>query len=131
MKEVLAAIRMNKINQTKKALVDAGFPAFSAMRASGRGSRAVNLSVLEAIRDTPNLSSDELATISQGGRLFPKRLVSMVVTDAKVPELVNLLIKVNQTGTAGDGKIFVLPVTEVFRVRTGETGEEAIDEMTG
>jgi nitrogen regulatory protein PII 2 len=54
-----------------------------------------------------------------------------VVPDGKVSELIQTIIKVNQTGNPGDGKIFVSSVTDVVRVRTGETGSEAIDEMNG
>jgi nitrogen regulatory protein PII 2 len=45
--------------------------------------------------------------------------------------VIQTIIKVNQTGNPGDGKIFVSPVTDVVRVRTGDTGPAAIDEMNG
>ena len=48
-----------------------------------------------------------------------------------VSDLVATVMRVNQTGSPGDGKIFVTPVLDVFRVRTGEEGENAIDEMKG
>jgi nitrogen regulatory protein PII 2 len=56
----------------------------------------------------------------------PKRLLTIVVPDDVVTKIVKSLIKVNQTGKAGDGKIFVSPIEGAFRVRTGETGGEAI-----
>jgi nitrogen regulatory protein PII 2 len=129
MKEVLAVIRANRINQTKSALVDAGLPAFTGMAALGRGRRPVEFEIIEAINNNPTRSAEILPTLSQGSRLIPKRLVSLVVPDHRVPDVVQLLIKTNKTGKPGDGKIFVLPVGEVYRVRTGETGEQAIDEM--
>jgi nitrogen regulatory protein PII 2 len=55
----------------------------------------------------------------------------MIVPDGKVPELINTIMKVNRTGSPGDGKVFVCPVLDVVRVRTGETGAAAIDEMNG
>jgi nitrogen regulatory protein PII 2 len=131
MKEILAIIRMNKINRTKEALVDAGYPAFTAFRAAGRGSRAVDFEVLQAINANPGVGAEVLPMLSQGPRLIPKRMISMVVPDDKVEDVIQTIIKVNQTGNPGDGKIFTLPVAEVIRVRTGETGPEAIDEMTG
>lgn len=131
MKEIMAIIRANKINQTKKALVDAGLPGFTGMAAAGRGRRPVDFELLEAINEDPSESAEMLNTISQGGRLVPKRLLSIVVPAEKVQSVVDVLIKVNKTGSPGDGKIFVLPVDEVMRVRTGEEGAAAIDEMKG
>jgi len=131
MKEVCAIIRMNRINATKEALVKAGFPAFTALKVNGRGRRTVNYEVLQAMNEDPDVNPEVLATLSQGPRLMAKRMVSVIVPDPLVADVVSLFIKINQTGTPGDGKIFVLPVDEVIRVRTGETGAEAIDEMTG
>lgn len=131
MKEITAIIRMNKINQTKEALTLAGFPAPTAIRALGRGRRPVEFEVLKAIDENPKESAEILPTLAQGGRLYPKRIISLVVPDGKVSELIQTIIKVNQTGNPGDGKIFVSSVTDVVRVRTGETGSEAIDEMNG
>jgi len=132
MKEVTAIIRMNKINETKEALVEAGYPAFTAKRVVGRGKRPVDAQILQAIQeDEASVDTDVLATISQGPRLIPKRMVHLVVTDDKVSDVIDTIVKVNQTRNPGDGKIFVQSITDVIRVRTKETGEKAIDEMTG
>lgn len=132
MKEVTAIIRMNKINETKEALVEAGYPAFTAKRAVGRGKRPVDAQVLQAIQeDEASVDTDVLATISQGPRLISKRVVHLVVPDDKVSDVVDTIVKVNQTQNPGDGKIFVQSITDVIRIRTKETGEKAIDEMTG
>ncbi len=131
MKEITAIIRMNKINRTKEALTSAGFPAATAIRALGRGRRPVEFEVLKAIDENPRESAEILPTLAQVGRLYPKRIISLVVPDGKVSELIQTITKVNQTGNPGDGKIFVSAVTDVVRVRTGETGSEAIDEMNG
>ncbi len=131
MKEITAIIRMNKINQTKEALISAGFPAATAVRAVGRGRRPVEPDLLNAINENPKDSADLLSTLSQGGRLYPKRIITLVVPDGKVSEIIQAIIKVNQTGNPGDGKIFVGTVADVLRVRTGETGAAAIDEMNG
>ncbi|WP_252381668.1 P-II family nitrogen regulator [Desulfovulcanus ferrireducens] len=131
MKEVIAIIRQNMINRTKDVLVEAGFPAFTAAKASGRGRRPVDFELLQAINEDPSESADVLPTLAQGGRLIPKRLLYVVVPDDKVTDLVNLIIKTNQTGSPGDGKIFVLPMDDVIRVRTGESGDKAVDEMKG
>lgn len=131
MKEVIAVIRANMINQTKKALLDKGFPAFTACKAFGRGKRSVDFQLLEAMEASGSLSEspDILPSISQGGRLMAKRYLTIIVPKERVKELIDTLIKVNQTTEPGDGKIFVLPVQNVLRVRTGETGLTALDEM--
>jgi nitrogen regulatory protein PII 2 len=64
--------------------------------------------------------------LSERGRLIPKRFITLVVKDDEVKTVVDTVISVNSTGTPGDGKIFVLPVEEVYRVRDGQIGEEAI-----
>ena len=131
MKEVLAVIRMNKIIQTKLALAYAGFPALTGARVMGRGSRPVDFDVQSALSDEAGPPLEALASLAQGPRLIAKRMLSVVVPDESVPLVVKTLIAANQTGNPGDGKIFVLPVDDAARVRTGETGAKAIDEMTG
>lgn len=131
MKEITAIIRMNKINQTKEALIAAAFPAATAIRALGRGRRPVEPEVLKAINENPKDSAEILPTLAQGGRLYPKRVITLVVPDGTVAAVIQTIIKVNQTGNPGDGKVFVGPVTDAIRVRTGETGAAAIDEMGG
>ncbi|EKO39672.1 P-II family nitrogen regulator [Solidesulfovibrio carbinolicus] len=123
MKEIMAVIRMNKMNQTKKALADAGIPAFVAREGYGRGKGLVNQAVLDGAAAG---NEEAIALLGTKGRLYPKRIISIVVPDNQVKEAVDALISVNKTGQAGDGKIFVLPVSDSVRVRTGEAGEAAI-----
>ncbi len=131
MKEILAIIRMNKINATKEALVEAGFPAFTACKVAGRGKRPLDQQMVEAMVQDPEVSTEVLPLLALGPRLLPKRMISLVVPDELVGKVVDKLIQVNRTGNPGDGKIFVLPISDVARVRTGQTGEAAVDEMTG
>jgi nitrogen regulatory protein PII 2 len=56
----------------------------------------------------------------------PKRMLTVVVPDDVVTSLVKAIVKVNKTGKPGDGKIFISPIESAYRVRTGETGGEAI-----
>ena len=123
MKEIMAVIRMNKMNQTKKALADAGIPAFVAREGYGRGKGLVNQAVLEGAAAG---NEEAIALLGTKGRLYPKRIVSIIVTDDQVKNAVDTLISVNKTGQAGDGKIFVMPVSDSVRVRTGEDGDAAI-----
>ena len=64
--------------------------------------------------------------MGEKGKLYSKRLLTMVVHDKYVDTVVQTLIETNQTGKPGDGKIFVLPISDSIRVRTGETGEKAL-----
>lgn len=131
MKEVLAIIRMNKINQTKEVLGKAGFPSVTAVKVVGRGKEPVDFHLVKAINENLEDSSDLLPLLARGHSLIPKRMLSLVVPDEKVPQVVDALIEANQTGNPGDGKIFILPINDSVRVRTHETGLAAIDEMTG
>ena len=125
MKEVIAVIRMNKVNQTKKALADAGISSFHARECLGRGKGLVDVSVLKGAE----LGYEE--AISQLGntqRLIPKRMVTVIIPDELVTTTVSTIITVNKTGKAGDGKIFVMPIEESIRIRTGERGNDTLDE---
>lgn len=123
MKEIMAIIRMNKMNQTKKALGEAGIPAFVAREGYGRGRGLVNQEVLAGAAAG---NEEAIALLGTKGRLYPKRILSVVVPDSQVKDVVDVLISVNKTGNSGDGKIFVMPVSDSVRVRTGEDGEAAI-----
>jgi nitrogen regulatory protein PII 2 len=119
MKEVMAMIRINRINATKKALADVTITSFTATgRVLGRGKGMVDYRVLEGARK----GYDEAITrLGEGPRLVPKRLITVIVSDDWVARTVQAIMEANRTGNAGDGKIFVMPVLEATRVRTGET----------
>lgn len=123
MKEVIAVVRMNMMNRSKAALSDAGIDAFFAHEAQGRGKGFVNVEVLEGAESG---YEEAAAVLGEKGKLYPKRMLTVVVADDVVPEVVEVLTKVNQTGKPGDGKIFVLPLGDAVRVRTSESGEKAI-----
>jgi nitrogen regulatory protein PII 2 len=130
MKEILAVIRMNRINQTKASLVQAGYPSMTAVRVMGRGSRPVDYEVVKAATQAEPIP-EVLDRLTAPPRLIAKRMISLVVPDEAVSSVVTTIIEANRTGSAGDGKIFVLPVSDAMRVRTWETGEAAISEMAG
>jgi len=67
-----------------------------------------------------------MESISEAHRLIAKRMLTMMVQDDEVDKAVSLIIETNQTGSMGDGKIFVMPITDTIRVRTGERGEAAL-----
>lgn len=123
MKEVIAIVRINMMNQTKQALTDAGIDAFFAHEAQGRGKGLVNPQVLQGAKEG---YEEAAALLGAKGQLYPKRMVTAVVADDQVPDVVEALITANKTGKPGDGKIFVLPIADAVRVRTADTGMKAI-----
>ncbi|HEX2970742.1 MAG: P-II family nitrogen regulator [Bacillota bacterium] len=124
MKEVLAVIRMNMMNKTKKALADAGISSFNACPVFGRGKGNVDFRILKGAEQGQEEAISQLGSL----KLIPKRLLDLVVPDELVLTVVQVLIKANQTGHAGDGKVFVMPCEDAIRVRTGEQGDTALDE---
>lgn len=123
MKEVIAIVRINMMNQTKQALTDCGIDAFFAHEAHGRGKGFVNPHVLEG---TEQGYEEAASLLGEKGKLYPKRLVTVVVEDKQVACVVQTIININQTGMPGDGKVFVLPISDAVRVRTGEVGVKSI-----
>ena len=115
LKEVIAIIRPQRWVQTKQRLQRLNLPAFTHQRVLGRGREC-------GLRYLPRQG----ATTGTGVRYLPKRLISWVVEESQVEWLVHALIDANQTGQLGDGKIFVLPIGDAVRVRTGDRGVEAI-----
>ena len=123
MKEVIAVVRINMMNQTKQALTDCGVDAFFAHEAHGRGKGFVNPQILEGVEQ----GYEEAATLlGEKGKLYPKRMMTAVVDDSMVACVVETIVNTNQTGMPGDGKVFVLPLSDAIRVRTGETGAKSI-----
>ncbi len=125
MKELIAIVRMNMMNRTKKALADAGLGSITARDALGRGKGIVDLQLLKGAEHG---YEEAIAQLGQSQRLIPKRAIMMVVNDDLVDKAAKTIIKTNRTGKSGDGIIFVMPCREAIRVRTGERGEETLDD---
>ena len=122
MKEVMAFIRTNKVNPTKKALGDAGFPSFNCRPCLGRGKKHIDPALIKYVLDTGDLPAQNVGeSATEGYRLIAKRFFSLIVEDDQVDAVVRVIIAANQTGNPGDGKIFIAPVLETYKVRTGET----------
>lgn len=123
MKEVIAIVRMNMMNKTKEALTEAGIDAFFAHEAQGRGLGFVNRKLVEGAEE----GYEEAAVLlGEKGKLYPKRMVTVVVEDEEVDNVVDAIMEINRTGKPGDGKIFVMPIADAVRVRTGEAGAASI-----
>ena len=125
MKEVMAIIRMNMMNKTKRALSDAGISSLTARDALGRGKGLVDMTLLKGAEQG---YEEAISQLGQSQRLIPKRIFFIVVKEKMVKKTVQTIIKVNQTGKSGDGKIFVMPVSDSARVRTGEKGDGTLDD---
>ena len=114
MKLILAMIRIDKMAATKLALSDAGLPSFTAMQVVGRGKGK------GGFEKSVGLDADQQELIIEMPRLKSKRMITLVVTDEKKELAVETLIKTNQTGKSGDGKIFVTPVEESYTISSGK-----------
>jgi nitrogen regulatory protein PII 2 len=125
MKEILAIVRINMMNQTKRALTEAGISSVTARDALGRGKGLVDLQLLKGAERG---YEEAISRLGQNGRLIPKRVLLIVVPDELVDRTVKTIIRVNRTGKSGDGAIFVMPCLDAVRVRTGERGDAAVDE---
>lgn len=125
MKEVVAIIRPNKMNATKRALTEAGIDSMNAKECLGRGKGLVDFTILKGAEKG---YEEAIAQLGQSQRLIPKRKLSIVIPDKMVETVVSTLIEVNQTKKSGDGKIFVMPVSDAIRIRTGEDGDAVLDE---
>jgi nitrogen regulatory protein PII 2 len=126
MKEIIAVVRMNMMNQTKRALAEAGITSMTAREALGRGKGLVDLQLLQGAERG---YEEAISQLGQSGRLIPKRALLIVVPDKLVDHTAQTIIRVNRTGKSGDGMIFVLPALNAIRVRTGEDGDDVLDDV--
>lgn len=137
MKEITAIIRRDKLPETKKVLEELGYPALTIQSVEGRGKQKGAMcaemdsempdSFCTAVKLTPTPSAYALEhTLPKVALYVPKRMLTLVVPDDVVSKLVEAIVKVNQTGRHGDGKIFVSVIEGAVRIRTGEKDGEAI-----
>lgn len=112
MKEITAVIRPDKMEVVKEALQEIQCNGVTVTEVKGRGRQ---LGITESYRGR-DYKVD----------LLPKTRLEIIVNDEDVDKVVDTIVKTAQTGDIGDGKIFVSPVEEVIRIRTGERGEKAV-----
>jgi len=122
MKEIIIVIRPKKVNATKEVLTALGFPSMTAIPVLGRGKQK-GIAGEVNIEYRPGILEENK---SGGMKYVPKRYLSIVVSDENVEAVIEAIIKVNQTGQFGDGKIFICPVEDAVRIRTDEQGNQAI-----
>lgn len=112
MKKVEAIIRHFKLDDLKTALVEAGFQGLTVTEVRGFGRQK---------GQTETYRGAEYAV-----DFVPKLKVELVTSDEAAKKVVDVIIAAAQTGQIGDGKIFVSEIGEAVRIRTSETGEEAL-----
>ena len=125
MKEVMAIVRMNMMNKTKCALAEAGIPSVTARDCLGRGKGLIDMNLLKGAEKG---YEEAISQLGQSSRLIPKRAMIIVVPDKLVDKTVKTIMRVNRTGKSGDGMVFVMPCADAVRVRTGERGNDALDD---
>ena len=111
-KLVTAIIQPHRLDDVKQALEGAGVHGLTVSEASGYGRQRGHTEVYRGAEYTVDL--------------VPKVKVDVLVPDADAPSIVAAIIQAAQTGKIGDGKVWVTPVEDVARVRTGEHGEQAL-----
>ncbi|TGC09748.1 P-II family nitrogen regulator [Methanolobus halotolerans] len=122
MKEITAIIRMNKVHKTLDALSECGYPSFTVEKVMGRGKQKGLCYEFD-----PPLPEQEGVSSKNCIPFIPKRLFTIVVDDKAADKIVQRIITINQTGHAGDGKIFVTDIPESYRIRTGEEGNITVE----
>ncbi|MGD1044867.1 MAG: P-II family nitrogen regulator [Bacteroidota bacterium] len=112
MKKIEAIIRPHSIDDIREALQEAGFRGMTLQEVKGFGRQKGHTEVYRGAEYQVDF--------------LPKVKLEVVVPDGRVEEAVSIIIRRARTGKVGDGKIFILPVEEAIRVRTEETGEDAL-----
>jgi nitrogen regulatory protein P-II 1 len=112
MRKVEAIIRPEKLEIVKKALSDAGYVGMTVSEVKGRG---VQGGIVERYRGREYIVD-----------LIPKVKIELVVKEEDVDNVIDIICENARTGNPGDGKIFVIPVERVVRVRTKEEDEKAL-----
>ena len=112
MRLVTGVIKPFKLDEVKTALESFGVHGLTVTEASGYGRQKGHTEVYRGAEYTVDL--------------VPKVKVEVLVDDADVEDVMEVIVKSAQTGKIGDGKVWALPVDAVIRVRTGERGADAL-----
>ena len=112
MKKIEAIIKPFKLDEVKEALSKAGIEGMTISDVKGFGRQKGHTELYRGSEYVVDF--------------IPKVKIELLVSDDKAPEVVQIIESVARTGKIGDGKIFVLPLEDIVRIRTGERGSEAI-----
>jgi nitrogen regulatory protein P-II 1 len=112
MKKVEAIVKPFKLDEVKDALAEVGIQGMTVSEVKGFGRTGGKKEVYRGSAYVVDF--------------VPKVKIEVVVADSQVIQVIDAIEKAARTGRIGDGKIFVLPIEEAIRIRTGERGEEAV-----
>ncbi|HWR68166.1 MAG TPA: P-II family nitrogen regulator [Desulfomonilia bacterium] len=112
MKKIEAIIKPFKLDEVKKALTDIGITGMTVTEVKGHGRQKGHKEIYRGAEYQVDF--------------LPKIKIEIIVDQPMVDLVVKRIMESARTGKIGDGKIFVMPVDEVIRVRTGESGKDAI-----
>lgn len=112
MKRIEAFIRVNKLDDVKLALEEAGIQGMSVEQIRGYGRQLGR--------------TDKYRGSTYAVNLLPKLKLEVVVKDEDLEPAIEAIVRASHTGEIGDGKLFVSEVTDVIRIRTGERGDAAL-----
>ncbi|MBY0355639.1 MAG: P-II family nitrogen regulator [Rickettsiales bacterium] len=112
MKKIEAIIKPFKLDEVKEALQEVGLPGITVTEVRGFGRQKGHTELFRGAEYTVDF--------------LPKIKIELVVEDAMVERVVEAICQAAQTGRIGDGKIFITPVEDVIRIRTGERGDLAV-----
>jgi nitrogen regulatory protein P-II 1 len=112
MKKIEAIIKPFKLDEVKEALQDVGLQGITVLEAKGFGRQKGHTELYRGAEYVVDF--------------LPKVKIELVVDDDMAERAIDAILQAAHTGRIGDGKIFITPVEEAIRVRTGERGSEAI-----
>ena len=112
MKLVVAIIKPFKLQEVREALIEAGIEGLTLSEVKGYGRQKGHTELYRGAEYTIDF--------------LPKIKIEIAISDDMVDQVKNSIIEAAGSGKIGDGKIFISPIEEVVRIRTGETNEEAL-----
>ncbi|MDG2186987.1 MAG: P-II family nitrogen regulator [Hyphomicrobiales bacterium] len=112
MKKIEAIIKPFKLDEVKEKLQAVGVSGITVLEAKGVGRQKGHTELYRGAEYVIDF--------------LPKIKIELVTTDLLAPDVVRVIQETSHTGKIGDGKIFITTIDDVVRIRTGETGEEAI-----
>ena len=113
MNKIEAVIRPERLNQVKEALAEVGLVGLNVVQVTGRGAQ-------RGVRGGPRGVGTYVVD------MLPKVKLELVVSEGDTYKAVDTILENARTGNVGDGKIFISPVANAIRVRTGEEGDTAL-----
>jgi nitrogen regulatory protein PII 2 len=148
MKQIIAILRDERVEDTKEALETIGVRGITFLFVTGRGQQKGKVSARELgismnrnlrmqLENTPygkepqdDGTRADISPFHQDTEFafgfLPKRMLAIVTYDEEVSRIVRAIVSANQTGRHGDGRIFICPMISAIRVRTGERGDKAL-----